>query len=108
MLVLIDERMDRLSKVVPEFMKNAIFRVTRSDNYFQLIPVAYQEKEGLVQKPIWLVVRTLPKKEYSIKERDIFKLGKQKMRVREVVPADYNPSVVIPNGSIQLTKSIYN
>lgn len=54
-----------------KFMKNAIFRVTRSDNYFQLIPVAYQEKEGLVQKPIWLVVRTLPKKVETMITRNI-------------------------------------
>jgi hypothetical protein len=46
--------------------------------------------------------------EYSVKERDIIKLGKQKMRVREVVPADYNQSVVIPNSHINLSKSIYN
>lgn len=30
------------------------------------------------------------------------------MRVREVVPADYNQSVVIPNSNIHLSKSIYN
>lgn len=89
-------------------MKNAIFRLVRTDNFYQLIPIAYEEKEGLVQRPLWLIVRSLPKKEYSIKERDIIKLGKQKMRVREVVPADFNESIVMPNDNIRVTKSVYD
>jgi hypothetical protein len=43
-------------------MKNAIFRLVRADNYYQLIPIAYEEKEGLVQRPLWMIVRSLPKK----------------------------------------------
>ena len=34
-------------------------------------------------------------------------MGKQKMRVREVVPADFNESVVIPNESIRVSKTTY-
>jgi len=34
-------------------------------------------------------------------------MGKQKMRVREVVPADFNESALIPNDSIRLTKTTY-
>jgi hypothetical protein len=99
-LILIDERMDKIAKAIPEVpqllqkhYKNAVFRLVRNDNFYQLIPLSYEEKGELVQKPVWLIVRSLPKKvfdlttqEYSIKERDILKLGKQKMRVREVVP----------------------
>ena len=43
-------------------MKNAIFRLVRSDNYYQLVPIAYEEKEGLVQRPLWLIVKSLPRK----------------------------------------------
>lgn len=34
-------------------------------------------------------------------------MGKQKMRVREVVPADFSESVVIPNDSIRVSKTTY-
>ena len=35
-------------------------------------------------------------------------MGKQKMRVREVVPVDFNKSVVIPKDNIRVKKSIYD
>jgi predicted amino acid racemase len=45
---------------------------------------------------------------YSIRERDIIKLGKQKLKVREVVPMDYNPSVIIGNSeNIRVSKAVY-
>jgi len=34
-------------------------------------------------------------------------MGKQKMRVREVVPADLAESVIIPNDSIRVSKTTY-
>ena len=34
-------------------------------------------------------------------------MGKQKIRVREVVPADFTESVVMPNDSIRVTKTTY-
>lgn len=43
-------------------MKSAIFRLTRSDNYYQLAPIIYEDKGELIQKPVWVVVRTLPGK----------------------------------------------
>ena len=30
------------------------------------------------------------------------------MRVREVVPADFNESIVMPNDNIRVTKSVYD
>lgn len=46
-------------------MKSAIFRLTRNDNYYQLAPIIYEDKGELIQKPVWLVVRTLPAKVQS-------------------------------------------
>lgn len=49
-----------------------------------------------------------PTQSYSIRERDIIKLGKQKLKVREVVPMDYNPSVIIGNSeNIRVSKAVY-
>jgi hypothetical protein len=36
----------------------------------------------MLQKVLWLVVASLPQKQHEIQERDIFKLGKQKIKVR--------------------------
>lgn len=39
----------------------------------------------------------------------MIKLGKQKLKVREVVPADINISAIIPNrGDIRLRKAVYD
>jgi hypothetical protein len=39
----------------------------------------------------------------------VIKLGKQKLKVREVVPADINTSAIIPNrGEIKLRKAVYD
>lgn len=39
----------------------------------------------------------------------MLKLGKQKLKVREVVPADLTTSVIIANkDNIRLTKSVYD
>ena len=77
-LILIDERMDKMSKGLSEvrvgicqYMKNAIFRLVRFDNFYQLIPIAYEEKEGLVQRPLWLIVRSLPRKVRQFQFRSI-------------------------------------
>lgn len=46
---------------------------------------------------------------YSLREKDVIKLGKQKLKVREVVPMDNTQSVVIANkDNIKLTKSVYH
>lgn len=46
---------------------------------------------------------------YTLREKDVLKLGKQKLKVREVVPADINASVIIPNkGDIKLSKAVYD
>lgn len=76
----------------------------------------YEERGELVQKPIWMVVKSLPNKVrkvvmqvYSLREKDVIKLGKQKLKVREVVPMDNTQSVVIANkDNIKLTKSVYH
>ncbi len=46
---------------------------------------------------------------YTLREKDVIKLGKQKLKVREVVPADINASAIIPNrGEVKLTKAVYD
>lgn len=105
---MLDEKMEKLTKGLAEHHKNSIFRLIRSDNYYQIVPIVYEEKAELIQKPLWLVVRSLPSRSYSIRERDIIKLGKQKLKVREVVPMDYNPSVIIGNSeNIRVSKAVY-
>ena len=42
----------------------------------------------------------------EIQERDILKLGKQKVRIREIVHADSNPSTTF-DSAIKLSKTIY-
>ena len=37
-----------------------MFKLIRSDNYYQIVPIVYEEKGELVQKPIWMVVKSLP------------------------------------------------
>lgn len=44
---------------------------------------------------------------YSIRERDILKFGKQKVKVREIVLHDPNPSQVNENNLIKASKKIY-
>lgn len=44
---------------------------------------------------------------YPIKEKDIIKFGKQKIRIREIVLNDSNPSGVEEFGSIRTNKKIY-
>ena len=69
-----------------------------------------------MQKPVWMVVKSLPNKVqkimmqvYSLREKDVIKLGKQKLKVREVVPMDNTQSVLIANkDNIKLTKSVYH
>lgn len=93
-----------------------MFKLIRSDNYYQIVPIVYEERGELVQKPIWMVVKSLPNKVkimvmqvYSLREKDVIKLGKQKLKVREVVPMDNTQSVVIANkDNIKLTKSVYH
>lgn len=44
---------------------------------------------------------------YPIKEKDIIKFGKQKIRIREIVLNDSNSSGVEEFGSIRTNKKIY-
>jgi hypothetical protein len=36
------------------------------------------------QQP-WLVVKSLPSKKYAVKEGDMLRIGKQKVRVKEII-----------------------
>ena len=38
-----------------------------------------------ISKPFWLVVKSMPSQRYFLKEGDIFKLGKVKLRVKEII-----------------------
>ncbi len=37
-----------------------MFKLTRGDNFYQLAPIVYEERGELVQRPLWLVVKSLP------------------------------------------------
>lgn len=50
----------RSTRAPTQHHKNSIFRLIRSDNYYQIVPIVYEEKAELIQKPLWLVVRSLP------------------------------------------------
>lgn len=101
--------MEKSAKRSQFILKDAVFRLNRSDNFYELLPIVYEDKGELVQKPLWLVVKSLPSKVYSIREKDVIKLGKQKLKVREVVPLDSNSSVVIANkDNISLTRAVYD
>jgi len=63
---------------------------------------------------LWLAVRTLPSQvhliidqKYPIREKDVLKLGKLKVRVREIVTLDSNPSTMMTYNSIRTNKKIY-
>lgn len=49
-----------------QHLRMSIFKLTRNDNYYQLAPIVYEEKGELVQRPLWLVVRSLPNKVPSL------------------------------------------
>jgi hypothetical protein len=38
-----------------------------------------------ISKPFWLVVKSLPNQRYHLKEGDVFKMGKVKLRVKEII-----------------------
>lgn len=58
-----------------------------------------------VQRLFWLVVSSLPKERHRVQEKDIVKLGKQKIRVREICHVDSNAPGLqeIP----KLSKTVY-
>ena len=70
----------------------------------------------MLQRLLWLIVRTLPNqvrfflwKKYVIAERDIIKFGKQKIKIKELVPATLNNnSAVIDFKEIKVSKEIYD
>lgn len=73
-----------------------------------------EDENYTLQKLLWLVVKSVPNKvikvntqAYTIQERDIIKLGKQKLRVRQLVKKDLNPSVVLGFDNIKVSKKIY-
>lgn len=51
------------------------------------------------------MVSSLPKNSHVLQEKDIIKLGKQKVRVREIVHEDSNPSSNLDN--VKLSKVVY-
>lgn len=54
-----------------------------------------------------MAVRTLPSHKYPIREKDVLKLGKLKIRVREIVTLDNNQSNVVTYNNIKTNKKIY-
>ena len=73
-------------------LKSALFRLSKKDNFYQIHPIFIESENYTLQKLLWLVVASTPNKCHKIQEKDILKLGKQKIRVREIVHADSNPS----------------
>lgn len=63
-------------------IKNCLFRVVNKPNFYEVHPIFMEGDTFMLQKILWLVVASLPEKEHFIQERDILKLGKQKVKVR--------------------------
>jgi len=59
----------------------------------------------MVHRLMWLIVRTLPNQKYVISEKDIIKFGKQKIKIKELVPCSLeNQSAVIDLNQIKVSK----
>ena len=63
-------------------IKSALFRVVQKENHYQIHPIYLESENYTLQKLLWLVVSTLPQKSHPLQEKDIIKLGKQKVGVR--------------------------
>ena len=82
-----------------------MFRIAQKDNYYQINPIYVESENYTLQKLLWLAVSSLPNKKHILQERDILKLGKQKLRIREIVHLDDNPSMNMEN--MKLSKVVY-
>ena len=64
-------------------LADAVFRVLSKEKGYQVQPVFFDAEGGIgVNKLLWAVVSTLPKQGHRLQEKDIIKLGKQKLRIR--------------------------
>jgi len=86
-------------------LKNSIFRIVLKPNHYQIHPIYIEGETYTLQKILWLVVGSLPNKLHCLQERDILKLGKQKIRIREIV---YTDSENFPDTSeVKLSKNVF-
>lgn len=74
-------------------------------NHYQIHPIYIEGETYTLQKILWLVIASLPNKLHYLQERDILKLGKQKVRIREIV---YTDSGNFPDATkVKLSRNVY-
>lgn len=88
-------------------MKHCLFRLLKKEHYYQINPIFDSEEHYVSNKMLWLVIKSVPGQRYSLQEKDIIKLGKQKIRIREIVQYDPNPSMVADFNDINVSKAVY-
>jgi hypothetical protein len=121
-LILVDEHLEKLTKgraeVLPTHPAPAHVGL-QTHPQRQLLPARPHRLRGegrtrpappLAGRQVPPPPRTPPRTQlYTLREKDVIKLGKQKLKVREVVPADLSASAIIPGkGDIKLTKTVYD
>jgi hypothetical protein len=78
----------------PSTVGDYLLRVANTDGGFVVHPA---EKTGVHPgRKLWLVVRDLPSRGHTLTEGDVFKLGRFKLRVRQMVPAPYGGAAGAP------------
>ncbi|KAF8822031.1 FHA domain-containing protein [Cardiosporidium cionae] len=63
---------------------------TPSDAQYEIAPAERGLLTGLTQKKLWRIVRDLPEQKHVLCENDIIKLGRCKLKVRQLVRAGEN------------------
>ena len=66
---------------------NGLFEVVEKDIFkYVLTPCINTSK--LTANQLWLIVKTTPSKKYKLKEGDIMRIGKQRVKVKEIILDD--------------------
>lgn len=58
----------------------------KEDRKFNIMPSMNSSK--LIANQMWLVVKSTPSKKYRLKEGDIMRVGKLKIKVKEIIIDD--------------------
>jgi hypothetical protein len=83
-----------------------LLRVANSDSGFVVHPAEKIGHPG--PRKLWLVVRDLPSRGHTLQEGDVFKLGRFKLRVRQMVPGltnDMPASTIEPELQLEETET---
>lgn len=69
-----------------------LFKFVKKPDCFHIEPLAIETNNFVYEKNLWMVVKSTPNhvhhplmQEYSLRENDIIKLGRQKIRVKEKI-----------------------